>query len=173
MTEVKCKTNENNNLKKQGFYNQIKSGKIFKRLDVLVFLIALMIIGGIFLGFYLINNKKPQCTGVEFVYNDEVVFTFNFDGTYQDNGFTGTVKIDKRTDNVYLLDFYFNQSQTEYTIVKINLEESYADVLYATCSYTQDCSKSPAIRNGEGAIICVPYNFKILPINGNRPLVTG
>lgn len=173
MTEVKCKTKKNSNPKDTRFYSQIKSGTIFKRLDVLVFLIAIIVIGGIFLGFYLFNDKNPQCTGVEFIHNDKVIFTFNFDGTYQDNGFTGTVKIDKRTDNVYLLDFYFNQSKTKYTTVRITLEERYADVLFSTCSYTQDCSKSPAIRNGEGAIICVPYNFKILPINGDRPLVTG
>lgn len=160
-------------IKNNSVYKSVKNGKPFKRWDILIYLLLAVIIANTLLFVYLIKNKKPESTGVEFIYRDQVVFVFNFDGSYEQKDLSLTVEIDKRTDNLYHLTFCFEENYLKATKVKIDLKEKSADVLFSNCSNSQDCVYTPAIKDGVGAIICVPFDFKILPIDGEIPLVTG
>lgn len=178
VTENNAKTTTNNDCltgteSKASVYGKIKNGKPFRRWDVLIYLLLAVIVATLFLSVYLIKNKKPESTGVEFIYCDQVVFVFNFDGTYDQKVNDITVEIDKRTDNIYQLTFLLENNYDKVIRLKINLKEKSVDVLFSNCSNTKDCVYMPEIKDGVGSIICMPFDFKIRPINGEIPLVTG
>jgi hypothetical protein len=173
MNEKPISSKENKD-EKNSIYNDVKNGKPYKRWDILIYLLLAVIIAVVFLSVYLFKNQKPGCTGVEFLYKDQVILVFNFDGSYEEkDGYTGTLEVEKRTDDIYHVTFYFEGNFDKFAKVKISLEEKSCDVLFSNCSNTKDCVYTPEIKDGVGAIVCVPFDFKILPINGEVPLVTG
>lgn len=144
----------------------------FAKGDVIVYILIATLIASLFV--FCATFFRPKNEGVEIYANGEKVFSCRFDDddftVYESERFP---VITTRRGDVLLLTVYADSSKTSHNDVEINFKEKTAKVVDADCSPSKDCVRTPEIRNGKGAIICVPHKIKVLPTGGKLPLTTG
>lgn len=140
--------------------------------DVIVYILIATLIASLFV--FCATIFKSENEGVEIFASGEKVFSCRFDDDdftiYENERFP---VVTERRGDVLLLTVYADSSKTSHNDVEINFKEKTARVTDADCSPSKDCAHTPEIRNGKGAIICVPHKIKILPTGGKLPLTTG
>lgn len=147
----------------------IKQGKPFKKADLIIYSVITLIVCLIFVFFALFNNtRKP--TGFSVSLNDQVIITCNYNSSpVVKTGFEEQVEIEGNKITVYT-----SIKKTHYNVIEIDHENMSVDITMANCSLSHDCTFLPPIKNGQGALICVPNNLIIKSITGTfTPPVTG
>lgn len=141
-------------------YKKIKSKKAFELYDVFLYLVVVVFIFSLFLGVFL--KKDERLDGFKIEVNNQVVFKCDFDkNSYEiSEGYENHVIIEHNSVTVY-----FNDQKTDFNIIVYNPTEKTVIVQESTCSSTKDCTKSPALKSGDGVIICSPHKLKVLPLS--------
>lgn len=160
---------------KGNIYDKVKNGKTFAAFDLLVYALVILICAGLFLGFVIIP-KHDSGNGFIVYYKDEKIFSFYYDDLkYDVEEFDGSVNVEN-TDpekGLYTITVFMG-GEKNYNVLSVSAKDKTVKVAEANCSYRKDCVHTPEIKDGSGAIYCLPHGLKILPLkNEYRPVNAG
>ncbi len=133
----------------------MKSQSFFKKWDIVVYLILLVVIVGILLA-VLLPQKEVTLTDINIYIEDELCYKYNFaTKTGVKTSENANIVLDKDRITIYTKDGE--------NIVKITENSAFMDS--ADCSLMPDCvhNFSP-IEYGGDVIICLPHNIKIVGV---------
>ena len=154
------------------FINGIKNSKPFKRGDLLVYLLVLLIVTILFAVFILFP-KTQVSAGFKVTVNGELIFTFdNSNGVTVSDGKDGLIET-VSTDGGVLVTVYSSLDKSGYNLIFFSTDGT-AEIIESDCSLSHDCTFIPKIKDN-GAIYCAPRGLKVAPNIGGgfTPPVTG
>lgn len=160
---------------KENIYDKVKNGKPFAAFDLLVYALVVLICAGLFLGF-VIMSKHDSGNGFTVYYKDEKIFSFYYDDLKYDLAeFDGSIKVENTDpENRLFTITVFTGGEENYNVLSVSAKDKTVKVAEANCSYRKDCVHTPEIKDGTGAIYCLPHGLKILPLkNGYVPVKAG
>ena len=140
---------------------QEKENKIFKRWDILVYAIILVVIAVLFLTVFLTKDKS-EIEGFKVSIDGSIVYTYNFD-TKEEFIVDKNIQILERTDSNIKIRVHLSDLQSDYNILNVNLQDREIEVLDTDCSVSKDCM-SMKIKSMSDTIICVPHKLIVEPI---------
>lgn len=133
----------------------IKASKPFKKGDIIVYAVIVVLIAVLFVVFMNFNSKQ-DLESVS-IYIDEVqMFEYNFDRDKRDI-FDQRISVDELGD---ILEVRVNLDNEEYNVIHIDKTNKSVNMSGSSCK-TGDCVKSGEIKDGNGVIICLPHHLKI------------
>lgn len=139
----------------------IKASKPFKKGDIIVYAVIVILIVVLFIVF--MNIKSKQDLESVSVYIDDIqMFEYNLDSDIYDI-FDERISIEGFGD---ILKVRVNLDKGEYNIIQIDKANKRVNMLESSCK-TGDCVKASDIKDGGGVIICLPHHVKIVA-NGNE-----
>ena len=139
---------------------QEKENKFFKRWDILVYAVLVLVIVALFL-IVLIPKSKDQLSGFKMEYNGVQVLEYNFDDDsikYNSDYIT----FEKESQNIYVITFKENKESDEFNIIKVDLDSRQITCEDANCSLSKDCTHMKISKMGD-TIICIPHKLFITP----------
>ena len=149
------------------YFNK-KLNSPFKKFDILLYLIALIIIGTCFLVVGLLSNNQPK-SGFKVYQNDVVIMDFNFSSKtyefYNDGNSRITYSL---VGDVYSFTIYTDESLTHYNLLQVNAVDKTATITESNCP-SKDCHH----LNLDTGIVCVPHHLKIVSLGSGDNIVTG
>ncbi len=144
---------------------QEKENKIFKRWDILVYAIILILIAVLFLTIFLTKDNS-RLDGFKVSYDGDVIYTYIF-STKEEQKEDKYIDILERSDSILKIRVHLSDLEHDYNIIQVNLQERVITVIDADCSVSKDCT-GMKIKSMSDTIICVPHKLIIEPIgNGN------
>ena len=158
---------------KKNLYDEIKRKKPFSVFDILVYAAIVFIIVGFFL-IFIVFRSNDSSDGFKIYVNEKEIFVFYYDTCeYEIKEFDGKIEInvfEEKTFSVLLYPF----GNKDFNLISVDAKEKTVKVVDANCSNRKDCDFTPEIKDGAGAIYCVPHALKILPIKSEyKPIRTG
>ncbi len=143
--------------------------RLFYIKDLIVYLVALLVIIGLFLGFIIFPKTNSSFKGFNVSVKGDIILTCYADGqiviaqNYLENVEYFT------SENVITIKILSLTHHDGYNQIEINTKEKTAKVVESNCSNSKDCVFSPKISTS-GAIYCAPHGLKISAI-GDSPFI--
>lgn len=140
---------------------QEKENKFFRKWDIVVYSVLILIIVAIFL-IVFIPKSKDQISAFEIKYGDIQVCEYNFDTdsvTYNPEYIT----IEKVSQTMYKFTFAENKNGEDYNIIMVDLTNRNITCEDADCSTSKECTHMKITKMGD-TIICIPHRLFIAPI---------
>ena len=144
---------------------QEKENKIFKRWDILVYAIILILIAILFLTIFLTKDNSGL-DGFKVSYDGDIIYTYNF-STKEEQKEDKYIDILERSDSILKIRVHLSDLEHDYNIIQVNLQERVITVIDADCSVSKDCT-SMKIKSMSDTIICVPHKLIIEPIGNGK-----
>ncbi len=149
-------------------FQRARSGKFFKRADLIVYAAVIIVVVVLLLVFLL--PPKDALTEFEVTYRGARVLTYDFGGGLDiSEEFASSVAVSQQ-DGGLSVTITTEDGQNTFFIDTVERSVKMTD---ADCSVSADCTYMPALTDSGGSIICVPNHLKILPIGGTTGVVTG
>jgi hypothetical protein len=143
--------------------------KAFAKWDILIYALSLLTIASLFFVFVIFPNTGNS-DGFRVFVGQTQVFAFN----YSDRSYTVTDGYDVTVTNdgeLYTVTVKTEKGFNQITADVINKTVKVTD---ADCSIGKDCVHTVALTGDTGAIICVPHDLRVLPLNGGYiPPIAG
>ena len=139
---------------------QEKENKFFKKWDIVVYSVIVLIIVALFL-IVFIPQKHDQITAFVIKYDNTQVCEYNFDTdtiTYNQD----YIKFEKESQYIYVITFSLKESE-DYNIIRVDLTNRNITCEDSDCSFSKDCTHMRISKMGDN-IICVPHKLIILPV---------
>ena len=144
---------------------QEKENKIFKRWDILVYAIILILIAVLFLTLFLTKDNSGL-DGFKVSYDGDIIYTYNF-STKEEQKEDKYIDILERSDSILKIRVHLSDLEHDYNIIQVNLQERVITVIDADCSVSKDCTNMK-IKSMSDTIICVPHKLIIEPIGNGK-----
>lgn len=155
-------------------YDNVKKRKPFVIYDIVVYAAIVIVSVAFFLGI-IVFPANDIAGGFKIVVDEKEIFVFYYaDCRYEIKDFDGQITVNLTDgEKKFTVNVLFFESG-EHNTLSVNAEEKTVEVVDADCSARKDCVYTPAIKNGSGAIYCMPHKLKILPLRTDyRPIQTG
>lgn len=141
---------------------EVKSGKWFRPLDIVVYAAVIAIALSLIL-FFSFNTDKSELGGFYLSYKGEKIFEYDFESDKY------TVYIEERVevtaDSGDTLTLRFKTEDGEYNDIKADKKQREVKVVAADCSTHKDCVYTEALKyNGSTPIVCTPHSLVISPL---------
>ena len=152
----------------------VSNNAVFKKPDLILYLLVVIIVAVCFLIPIFTHGQNKNSFSV--YKGEELVLTFDFESgdCKIENQFTELVIKSPTVDNSVSITIFTNLEKTEYNELLVDLENYSVKVVKSNCSLRKDCVHTPALEKGEGVIICLPHDLKIVPTGSNYiPVVSG
>ena len=143
---------------------QEKENKIFKKWDILVYAILLVLIVVLFLVVF-ISKDDSKIEGFEMSYKNNKILTYDFQKDSFDYN-SEFIEINE-CENGYIILFYLDDKKTDFNKIQVNTQDKCVVVLDASCSTSKDCT-SMSIKKISDTIICVPHSLIIKPLGSSN-----
>lgn len=140
---------------------QEKENKFFKKWDIVVYAVLILVIVALFL-IVFIPKSKDQISAFKMEYNGVQVLEYNFD---EDSVRLNPeyVTYEKESQTIYKFTFKESKDSEEYNIIKVDLTYRKITCEDANCSLSKDCTHMKISHMGD-TIICIPHKLFITPI---------
>jgi len=148
--------------------------RLFYVKDLIVYLVASLVIIGLFLGFIIFSKSNSSFKGFNISVKGHVIFTFHANGDISiDEDYQDVIQYTTSGD-VITIKVLSTTHHDGYNQIEINTKEKTANVVESNCSNSKDCVFSPKISTS-GAIYCAPHELKISAIGDGSfiPPTTG
>ena len=139
---------------------QEKENKMFKRWDLVVYGVIILIIIGLFLAVFL-NRNKSVLSQIEIQYNNVNIMTYNFENDSLKYA-PEYISVEKVSDKEY--KFTFN-ADGDYNIIHVDVENRIVTCEDANCSFSKDCTTMKITKAGD-TIICAPHKLIVIASGG-------
>lgn len=134
-----------------------KNNKIFKKLDLIVYLVIALVVISLFLAI-VVPNKAEKVDSIIGTIDDTIIFEYSYS-----------------KDSIEYFDKSFVEAENEANSVTISISSKYghnvlfidkikreAKIISADCSVSKDCTYM-IIKNINDGIVCVPHHLIIKP----------
>ncbi len=148
-------------MKKIDYFDVKNENKIFRKGDIIVYAVAVVIIAILLCVFLIPNQNKGSLQKIEIFYKESVVFSYQF---------SSKSVIIENTDGVKV----YTEESSDGLVVRIDSEKGHNVLLIknhsavmqeADCSVYADCVNNfGAIEKGGDFIICLPHELKVVGI---------
>ena len=143
----------------------VKKDKGFKIFDLIVYGVIILIIAVSFIAVFSTKNKT-SLTGISVYFEDEVIFSYDFENDRYQAAEGYTVEVDDKGESLQVKI----TTGLGYNLILIEKSGS-VRIKDADCR-GGDCAYSPAITDGSGIIYCSPHRLKIVPSDYDDSKVT-
>lgn len=137
---------------------QAKSNGVFKRGDIIIYAIILLVIVVLFVSIFF-TQSKDELTTIHISLRDEEIFVYNFTEENYEVLNNKSILVEKDAD-VVKLTIYTDEDKEHFNIVQIKVKEKKVYLIEANCSLSRDCTHMVITKVGD-SIICVPHNLII------------
>ena len=139
--------------------------RLFYLKDIIVYLVAALVIFGLFLGFVILPKSASSFSGFNVLVDNNIVLTYDSAGDIHiDENYAQNIEYS--IDNqVVKITIHSTTHHGGYNVIEINTSEKTAKVVESNCSNSKDCVFSPSISIS-GAIYCAPHALKVTAIGG-------
>ena len=138
-----------------------------------VYIAAIIVLTALFV-FFVILPANGNGEGFVVSVNDQTAFIYDYESKkYEIKEFDGYIEMGDADLNG---TFYFTVFTKDggYNVIEVVPNEKTVRVSESNCSSKKDCVFTPAVKNGSGAIFCMPHGLKILPLKEKyRSITTG
>lgn len=158
---------------KNNVYSKIKNGKAFSYADLIIYAAVFVVLAALFIAIIIIPSNTVSAGFVVSV-NDKDAFIYEYQsGKYEIKDFDGKIEIGGiDTQNTFTFTVFTGEDG--YNVLEVSPKDKTVKVVESNCSSKKDCVYTPPLKNGSGAIFCMPHGVKILPLNLNyRNVSTG
>ncbi len=155
------------------YYENIKASKPFKRFDIIIYSLVILLVVFLFIFCIILPNKK-ETNGFIVNINDKTVLTYIYNDKIEIiDEYKNKIETDKK-DNFEYITVFIDNEKTEYNIIRVDLTDFSVKVSEANCSNSHDCTSFPYLKKS-GSIICLPHNLEILSLERSftDPVVGG
>lgn len=136
-----------------------KNNKAFKKADLLLYGIIIMVVAILFIVFVFVNNDEGL-SGIEVYISDELVLAYDFSSDEFDYDNNSETIVIKNVADGYRVTLYEDEDKDHYNIILIDAKNKKITVEDANCSSSKDCMYM-SIEKASDLIVCVPHNLII------------
>jgi len=144
----------------------------YKKGDLFIYIFTATVVFVLF-AVFVIFPVKAEPLGFVVAKNGKDVLTFSFEGGHEFyNGGESFITVVDDGNGIWTITVRDAEHTDEYNVIKADCVQKTVKVTEANCSVSADCTFSPEIKNGVGAIICEPHRLVIRPLSGGYTPVT-
>ena len=158
---------------KNNVYAKVKNGGIFCPADLIIYFATVFFLAALFIAFIILPSNSAS-DGFVVSVNDKTAFVYEYSsGNYEIKDFDGKIEIDdSATESTFTFTVF--SGEDGYNVIEVSVKNKTVKVVESNCSSKKDCVYTPPLKNGSGAIFCMPHGLKILPLNAKyRNVSTG
>ena len=138
-----------------------KENKVFRKWDLVVYGVIILIIIGLFIGVFLTRDKNGV-SSIEVQYDGVNIMTYNFDEDSLQYA-PEYISVEKVSSSEYRFTFNLDG---DYNILHVDLTARTVTCEDANCSFSKDCTTMKITKAGD-TIICAPHKLVVIA-KGNR-----
>ena len=153
---------------------RIEKKGLFKISDLIIYAVIIIIVCACFLLPFLIS-KKGSADKFEVYKGNDLLLSYSYETNSAKitGDFNDLVEITLNSNST-LIKIYTNETKSDFNLLEVDNDKKSVCVIESTCSLRKDCVHTPAVKDGKGVIICLPFNIKILPSGDVYiPLISG
>ncbi len=138
--------------------SQEKENKFFKKWDIVIYSILILLIGVLFLVVFLPKaNQDIEAISIEYDGQEILVYKFNEESMQINHDYI-TFHVEEK--GVYVITFKESRESDDYNIIKLDANNKVVTCEDANCSLSKDCTHMKITKPGD-TIICIPHKLFI------------
>ena len=141
---------------------QEKENKFFKKWDILIYAILIVLIGVLFL-VILLPKSNQEIEAISMEYDGKEIFLYKFnEESMQIN--SDYISYSVEGDKVYVVKFKEGIGSDDFNIIRIDANNRVVTCDDANCSTSKDCTHMKITKPGD-TIICIPHKLFVRAVS--------